>query len=682
MSDVRTTVSIDPSMTVRDIIQRHPATFAVFMRHGLMGCGGPQGPVEPVAYFARVHGVDPDALLADLEAAAASGDVVPAEESITPQQLARENLYRRFLKAALLFTFTGGAALGAWALIAMAIQGRLGGIGRGIIQVHGHWQLFGWVGLFVVGIAYHILPRLAAVPLPSYPAAAASFALLVAGTVLRAAQSLDPSAIRSTLLIGGALMELAGCALFAWTVTRILGASPGIALGRAPGSCEVDARSTEAAMGIHRQRGATRQAPATPMRPQGSGGVAPSASLPLLRDGTPSRRRGASRPTPRRSERDPTQYPDRLPGPQSGPGRNAFSYLALGSAWLIAAAFLNLAHAWHLVARSTFEIPAFWNLPYLSIFLLGFVTFWIFGVSLRTLPLFMGLKARPDVTAALLLPLTASLAALAIGESLFVAGRGAWSRWLFGAGGLGTGLCLVLFVWAIGIMGRREAAPEPGVDHGYEKFLRLGYAWLLISAGMLVVFSAFVLTGRSMDHAYVGAYRHALTVGFITTVIVGMASRIVPVFRGVPLYSARLREWSFWLLLVGNIVRVLFQSLSASGNPIWLRVAGVSGILELAALGLFGVNLWKTMDATTVEETVAAGWRPPIAPETRVGELLAAYPGLLPVFVRNGFGALANPVLRRTVARVVSVGEACRMHGVDLQSFLAQLSEARARLGA
>ncbi len=65
-------------------------------------------------------------------------------------------------------------------------------------------------------------------------------------------------------------------------------------------------------MGIHRQRGATPQARATPMRPKGSGGAAPSGSLPLLRDGTPSRRRGASRSTPRRSERDPAQYPDRL----------------------------------------------------------------------------------------------------------------------------------------------------------------------------------------------------------------------------------------------------------------------------------------------------------------------------------------------------------------------------------
>jgi hypothetical protein len=52
------------------------------------------------------------------------------------------------------------------------------------------------------------------------------------------------------------------------------------------------------------------------------------------------------------------------------------------------------------------------------------------------------------------------------------------------------------------------------------------------------------------------------------------------------------------------------------------------------------------------------------------------------VFVRNGFGAVANPVLRRTVARMVSVGEACRMHGVDLAAFLNQLSEARGRLEA
>ena len=45
----------------------------------------------------------------------------------------------------------------------------------------------------------------------------------------------------------------------------------------------------------------------------------------------------------------------------------------------------------------------------------------------------------------------------------------------------------------------------------------LAYAWLLMSGLMLVVFSIVTLRGAGLDHAYVGAYRQALTVGFITT---------------------------------------------------------------------------------------------------------------------------------------------------------------------
>ncbi|HEU4403510.1 MAG TPA: DUF1858 domain-containing protein, partial [Candidatus Polarisedimenticolia bacterium] len=75
------------------------------------------------------------------------------------------------------------------------------------------------------------------------------------------------------------------------------------------------------------------------------------------------------------------------------------------------------------------------------------------------------------------------------------------------------------------------------------------------------------------------------------------------------------------------------------------------------------------------------GWRPPIASETMVGDLLTAYPALLPIFVTNGFAPLANPLLRRTLARGVSVAMACRMHGVDLDGFLGQLTRAKERLG-
>jgi len=576
---------IDLQASVRDILREYPSTLPVFDRHGLMGCGGAQGPAEPVGWFAQVHHVDPQALLAELEEAAAAAGAAPVRSEPSAADLAQENLYRRFLKAALLFTFTGGTALGAWALITMAIRGQLGGLSRGIIQVHGHYQLFGWVGLFVVGVAYHILPRLTGIPLPSYRAASASFVLLVAGTILRTAQALDPSPLRSALLIGGALMELAGIGIFFWSVTKILAAQAG-----------------------------------------------------------------------------------RLQ-PYQG-------YLTLGTAWLGISALLNLTHAWFLVSRRAFEVPPYLNIPYLSVFLVGFVTFWILGVSLRTLPVFMGLKSRPAVASWLPVPLTLCLALMTIGEGLLLYGTGATARVLFGAGGLGLALCLALYTWALGILGPAGEG-EPGASRSYEKFLRLGYAWLLISGGMLAIFALLALAGVDMDHALVGAYRHALTVGFITTIMVGMALRIIPVFRGVPLYSQRLLELTFWLLAVGNVIRVLFQSLSAFYGPLWLKVAGASGVLELTGLLLFGVNLWKTLNTVDAESGRSAGVLP-IQASTKVGELLSAYPMLLPVFVGHGFTALANPILRRTLAKQVSISQACRMHGVDLEDLLKELSEATA----
>ena len=577
---------IDPRSSVRDLLATHPAAADVLARHGLMGCGGREGPDEPLSWFARVHGVPVTQLIEELEAVADSGaaggaaGATGASTAPSPDELARENLYRRFLKTAILFTLTGGTALGAWALTVMALRERLGGVDRGVIQVHGHWQLFGWVGLFVVGVAYHILPRLTGVPLPSLRAAAWSYGLLASGIVLRFAQSIDPGVARNLLLPLSAALEIGGVALFAWTMARILGATP--------------------------------------------------------------------RPRPAWQR-----------------------YCAHGTGWLVAASLLNAAHTFDLLKSGRFEIAPWLNVPYLTVFLVGFVTFWIFGVSLRTLPVFMGLRDRPRLAAGLVVPLSAAVATLAIAEGLFLRDGTGAARLAFGIGSAAAGLLLALFVFALGVLAPPAATPEPGVDRGSEKFIRLAYAWLIVSGAMLLVFSRAILSGAGLDHALVGAYRHALTVGFITTLMAGMALRIVPIFRGVPLYSPRLRDWTFWLLAVGNVIRVVFQSLSAA-DPAWLRFAGVSGILELTALILFAVNLWRTMDTRNADDRAAAA-APAIGPGARVGDLLDAYPALLPVFVGSGFAPLANPVLRRTLARGVSVSQACRLHGVDLEAFLGRL---------
>jgi hypothetical protein len=69
----------------------------------------------------------------------------------------------------------------------------------------------------------------------------------------------------------------------------------------------------------------------------------------------------------------------------------------------------------------------------------------------------------------------------------------------------------------------------------------------------------------------------------------------------------------------------------------------------------------------------------PIAPGHLVGSVLDRHPELLETFLSSGFHALANPLLRRTVAPHVTIERACRLLNVDLERFLDALNVARER---
>jgi hybrid cluster-associated redox disulfide protein len=64
---------IGKSMSVKDVIKRHPATLPVFEGHGL-GCAGCSAALfENIEQGAKVHGIDVDALIADLNVAISEG---------------------------------------------------------------------------------------------------------------------------------------------------------------------------------------------------------------------------------------------------------------------------------------------------------------------------------------------------------------------------------------------------------------------------------------------------------------------------------------------------------------------------------------------------------------------------------------------------------------------------------
>ena len=68
----------------------------------------------------------------------------------------------------------------------------------------------------------------------------------------------------------------------------------------------------------------------------------------------------------------------------------------------------------------------------------------------------------------------------------------------------------------------------------------------------------------------------------------------------------------------------------------------------------------------------------PITPDTKVAQLLEAYPELEPVLIAAApaFSKLSNPVLRRTIARVTSLRHAAEVAGLPVRDLVTRLRAA------
>jgi hypothetical protein len=86
---------IDGRTSVRQVLSRYPSAAEVFERHGIMGCGGPEGPDEPLVFFALVHKVDPERLIDELREhiAASQGSGVTSVPSSVCRSLSCPSLW-------------------------------------------------------------------------------------------------------------------------------------------------------------------------------------------------------------------------------------------------------------------------------------------------------------------------------------------------------------------------------------------------------------------------------------------------------------------------------------------------------------------------------------------------------------------------------------------------------------
>jgi len=123
-------------------------------------------------------------------------------------------------------------------------------------------------------------------------------------------------------------------------------------------------------------------------------------------------------------------------------------------------------------------------------------------------------------------------------------------------------------------------------------FVRLAYFWAVVAA-ILGVWAAASPIG---SHGIWGASRHALTVGFLSTMVFAIGQRVLPAFSGMKLlFSTKLMFAGLCLLPVGCTMRVSSEILAyqdfARSAWSWLPV---SAITELTAVTIFAVNLFAT----------------------------------------------------------------------------------------
>ena len=67
-------------------------------------------------------------------------------------------IMRAFAATGIFFMLFPGTLLGVWNLISISAGHGAAAVSTAWIQAHGHAQLFGWIGTFVIGIGYRSLP--------------------------------------------------------------------------------------------------------------------------------------------------------------------------------------------------------------------------------------------------------------------------------------------------------------------------------------------------------------------------------------------------------------------------------------------------------------------------------------------------------------------------------------------
>ena len=424
----------------------------------------------------------------------------------------RDTIYRPFFLAGIATVLTLGCLWGAINLLTIGMKESFSAVNYSWVLAHAHAMVFGFVGFFIMGFAYQVVPRFKQTALWRPQLAFLSLPLMIAGIVLQTvAHLLSPPSLSLELL--ASVIQLTAVIIFAGVMVQTI---------RRAGKHEMYDR---------------------------------------------------------------------------------FLYAAL--AWFLIAAIANpiIFKLFELAGtreQLLFNLATF-NIPYRDVQLLGLAVVMILGISIRLLPHAYGFREPSRRWVSFLFwGVNGSILG---GVVFFIAGITSSNHWLLMLYWL-TGVVLLVIAIVTPFQYRLfGAVAENERDRGL-MFIRAAHVWFIVATAMLVFtpiynFGIYMpITGSHVpfSHAFFGAYRHALTVGFIMMMIVGVSSKVVPTLSGIDVRRANSLWPTFVLLNLGNLTRVCFQ-IATDFSPSAYAVMGVSGFIEVVGLTLWGYELFANMRA-------------------------------------------------------------------------------------
>jgi hypothetical protein len=422
---------------------------------------------------------------------------------IKAREESAQRLMMAYALAGLFFMLLPGTFLGVWNLLSISDQhGAV--VSPAWIQAHGHAQIFGWIGTFILGIGFYSIPRMTGGKTPRAGRGWVALLLWVSGALLRWATGVYQWHWRVALPLSGVL-ELCAFCIFLLLVRR------------------------------HR-----------PARSEGSGRSIPLWVVSIL----------------------------------------------VGTFGLGIGLIVNLLAALYVSANGTTPaFPGAFESRFLTLLLYAFIVPTIWGFSARWLPVFLGLEPIKEemLRLALLISIT--------GVALAQAGFFHTAPWLLAAAAVAS-------IGAFRLFGpTAHPAKTTGVHPSFSGFVRIAYIWLLLATG-LGICAAYL----DRANGWVGASRHALTVGFISTMVFAVGQRVLPAFAGMRiLYSPKLMLTCLVLLTMGCGLRVGSEILAYEGywGGAW-RALPWSAICELFAVAVFATNLVLTFKQPPAHEVEAA----------------------------------------------------------------------------